>query len=270
MEPTGGADFFITPGMIKQKAADEFYQNLKPMLPAASYEWFNHFNNYFQKDRDELEDVSLRGHHSRIFYTFKLYAHVFDVSVCFFPRGIGRAAIEDVKRCIETAPRCRQSNLGAFSKFYQFITDPYFHQASPINVEMVRIGLGKTASSTIEIYIRSSYTDFTSVIRNMLLEGKIKLDTKGIQDLEKLWNKILHVKNDRFQSLPHNSHRTAGVMYSFQFELGDEFPHVTVHIPVAHYGWCDQNVMNGVATYLTANGRGGKVPCYEAALTALL
>lgn len=273
MEPNGAADFFITPGMIKQKVADEFYEKLKPMLPASSYEWFNHFNNYFQQDRDELEDVSLRGHHSRIFYTFKLCANVFNASVYFFPRGIGRVAVYDVKRCIETAPRCRQSNLGAFLQFYQFISNPYFHQASPINIEMVRIGLGKSTSSTIEIYIRSPYTDFTSVIRNMSLDGKINLDAKGIRDLEKLWSQVLHVKNGRFQSLPHNSHRTAGVMYSFRFELGDEFPHVKVYIPVEHYGWCDQNVMSGVATYLAANEKGGKVsfgPHYEAALTSIL
>lgn len=137
---------------------------------------------------------------------------------------------------------------------------------------MLAIDLIDPLESRLKIYFRSRETSFNSVLKIMTLRGRIlnpKLD-EGIRDLKMLWNTVFEVDDPPDQPLNEVGHRTAGILYNVEFNLGNSNPVAKIYLPVRHYSHSDEAIILGLNKYFEFHGKGKYMKNYIKAMTTLL
>ncbi|KAF4953301.1 hypothetical protein FGADI_6067 [Fusarium gaditjirri] len=226
----------------------EFAQRAIRAFPGTDATFFNHFYNCFnyQWTADKPE-----GHRSTMFWAFDLKESATTNKAYFFPgvvaHSMGKSILDVVTDAIPSAPGYQSEKISAFASFA--------NERRHLNFEMdmLALDLVPIEKSRLKIYFRDRRTEFRSVTEMMSLGGRIQGEDfeVGMRNLRSLWDALLGsggVSDD--VSLPHNDHRTAGILYNVEFRANSTMPKVKIYIPVRHYGKNDSQIIEAVKGYL--------------------
>ncbi|KAF5609634.1 tryptophan dimethylallyltransferase 1 [Fusarium subglutinans] len=235
-----------------EEAAAKFVRKATRAFPDIDIALFNHFYEYFNgrwnADRPE-------GHRSTMFWAFDLKESVTTNKAYFFPgliaHAMDKSTLEVMADSITSAPGCRPQNISSFASFSKFIHE---RQHLGFEMDMLALDLVPVEESRLKIYFRIRRTDFRSVTEMMSLGGRIhgqEFDV-GMRNLRNLWDMLLGtsgVPDDI--PLPHNNHRTSGILYNVEFRTNSTTPKVKIYIPVRHYAKNDSQIIEALGDFLT-------------------
>lgn len=121
--------------------------------------------------------------------------------------------------------------------------------------------------SRIKVYVRSSETTFASVETLMSMFDESNDIEVGLRELRQLWQLTFGLESNfcSRQSLPFKAHCTAGILYYFEVRPGHPGITSKVYLPVKHYGRNDQDIAQGLVTFLRSRN-----PCSEPRLQSYL
>jgi DMATS type aromatic prenyltransferase len=138
--------------------------------------------------------------------------------------------------------------LGTLAKYLKTCAASYAMQ-----VEIVAVDCVPAALSRLKIYFRSRATSFKSVRHVMTLGGVLRQPgmEEALRKLRLLWELVLGPApgwsdEDELDVL---RHRTAGMLYYFEFRPAADLPIPKLYIPVRHYAHNDLQIAAGLATY---------------------
>ncbi|KAF7862478.1 hypothetical protein EAF04_007351 [Stromatinia cepivora] len=243
-------------------AGAQLHQKLLQSSEECQDEWFKYFLAEFNQPRGlkSLSDIYIhqhQGHSSHIFYAFDLTKVNISSKAYFFPASKaqrdGCTNFEAIYRAISSAPHCTNHNTKALQVFRDFALEP---GREALEYDMLAIDLTQPQHSRLKIYMRSRETNFQSVADILTLGGRLqnlKLN-QGIKDLSLLWNCLFQVENPE-ESLRFVDHRTAGILYNVEFKLGALLPTTKIYVPVRHYSRSDDQIIQGLASYLLYHQR---------------
>lgn len=162
--------------------------------------------------------------------------------------------------------------FGAVELLSKFIESRPANEA--LELEIVGIDCVSPATSRIKIYVRSRLTSFESVVDIMTLGGALK-DTgieASLAEVKELWRLVLGLDPEFSISDPLHAknHRTAGVLYYFEFLPQQRLPQPKVYIPVKHYGGNDLEIAKGLSAWLNERNKGLYGGSYVQALKEIL
>ena len=126
-------------------------------------------------------------------------------------------------------------------------------------IEIVGIDCLPCELSRLKIYVRSRATSFNSIRQIMTLGGKLNHTgiVAGLNRLKTLWQLVLGlapgISDD--DELNVVQHRTAGMLYYFEFRPQADTPIPKLYIPVRHYARNDLQIAQGLMNYF-GNGHG--------------
>lgn len=148
-----------------------------------------------------------------------------------------------IVQAIRSLPEAR---AGAFQSL-ELLTE--FTQKDPLGsaLECDILGINCVAeeSARLKIYLRSRCTSFDSVRSIMTLGGRIQgpENERAFRDLFELWQALFFPSKQQVTStseeLPTCAHRTAGILYYFDFSQSKSKPMPKVYLPMRHYGKLD-------------------------------
>ena len=275
IEPIG-LDAGTPQNTLNEFATNHIVDNVQRMFPATDLRLFHHFSKELLTYNlgHGINDTALAtaDHHSRSFIAFDFGKTSTMLKAYFFPifkaKETGQSTLSLISHAIGRLAKLEELRFPS----YDFLSD--YLQTSPegsgLEVEMLSIDCVSPASSRMKLYVRSRSTSFESVRANMTLDGKLKqrdLD-KGIVELEKLWRLVLvparHANAE--EELPHKAHRTAGILYYYDFGPGQLVPTPRLYIPVRHYAKNDAAIVEGLANYLKLRGQDETTSRYLKAL----
>lgn len=127
---------------------------------------------------------------------------------------------------------------------------------------MLGIDCVSTQSARLKVYLRSRRTNFDSVRSIMTLGGRILSpeDEPAFCDLFELWQALFSsgkgVPISTGTELRHCDHRTAGILYYFDFSKTNAMLVPKVYLPVRYYGESDYVIAKAVCAYMKRKGRG--------------
>ncbi|THV48371.1 hypothetical protein BGAL_0252g00030 [Botrytis galanthina] len=277
IEPIGmHADTSLDPS--NNFASAQFHQQLLGSEIECQNGWFNYFNAEFNRPTAQTAPFDScyrehRGYSSHMFYAFDLNKEKIASKAYFFPelkaRVNGVTNFEAIYHTIASAPHCTVQNTKALQVCNEFALES---GREALEYDMLAIDLTEPRASRLKIYMRSRETNFNSVVDILTLGGRLQSFKRdqGIKDLWFLWNCLFQVNHQQEESLKFVDHRTAGILYNFEFKLGALIPTAKVYIPVRHYCRSDEQIIQGLATYLSYHQRDKYLPNYLKAMTALL
>ncbi|KAF5562815.1 tryptophan dimethylallyltransferase 1 [Fusarium phyllophilum] len=234
-----------------EEAAAEFIQRATRAFPDINKTLFNHFYGYFS---GRWNTDGPEGHRSTMFWAFDLKEFITTNKAYFFPglvaHAMEKSTLEVVADAIASAPGSRPENISSFASFAEFINH---RQHLGLEMDMLAVDLVPIEKLRLKIYFRDRRTDFRSVLEMMSLGGRIhgqEFDV-GMSNLSNLWDALLGtsgVSDD--VPLPHNGHRTAGILYNVEFRTNSTAPKVKIYIPVRHYAKNDSQILEALGCFL--------------------
>lgn len=255
-------------------AGPAFQAHLSQFLPNMGLEWFHHFKNFFEYDRDRVEfQDDAQDHQTSLFYAFDLVEGEPTAKVYFFPKyraiSCRKSNLEVITEAIAGAPYCTEETLRAATVFYEFAE---ITTNKDIEYEMLATDLLAPPASRLKIYFRCRNTSFDSVMLIMTLGGRIQNPelARGFEQLRALWNGLFGFCQSTSQPLKNNDHRTAGILYNVEFRLGDLYPVAKVYLPVRHYARSDASVVDAMDRHFRLHERGTYMSAYRNVMTELL
>lgn len=264
---------------LNRFATDRVVQNFGLISPSSDLRLFHHFSKellaYEHKHEVNNMALSTAEHQSRSFVAFDFGKTGIMLKAYFIPKFSPQQASECTLGLISGAMAQVDQLEAVVFPAYDLLLEHV--QASaltfPLEAEMLSIDCVKPTSARIKLYLRCQATSFESVSFHMTLGGRLKLTglDKGIQELEKLWRMVLPSAPDSStnEELPHKSHRTAGILYYYDFKSQQLAPNPRVYIPVRHYGDSDMAVAERLGAYLAARGQNAPVRRYMEALQTI-
>jgi tryptophan 7-dimethylallyltransferase len=72
-------------------------------------------------------------------------------------------------------------------------------------------------------------------------------------NLQTFWSDVLGV-SDHDEELTLSTHRTAGIIFNFEFRHDDSLPRPKVYIPTRHYGGTDLAIAQGLSRFFHGLG----------------
>ncbi|CAH0023500.1 unnamed protein product [Clonostachys rhizophaga] len=238
------------------KAPLLFKRSILKGFPHVNTELFKHFENTLGS---LWEDGLPEGHRSTIFWAFDLKEGQNTAKAYFFPGAVARATnrsnFEVIHDAISSAPTWKFSDLKPLHTFINFMQQ---HKELALEVEMLALDLVNPAQARLKIYFRCRRTEFSTVRKIMSLGGAIENLDGGLEKLKALWDSLLGTQGHHDDMpLPHNNHRTAGILFNVEFKVQSTTPKVKLYIPARHYAKSDQQVIEAVAGFL--NGEAEKL-----------
>ena len=249
---------------LNRNAALSFIHQFKEKFSETNLLWYEHFSKelaiYKSASEKRHNDETLEEHQSRIFFAFDLAEGNMMLKAYFFPLFkaalTGKSNLAVIADAIASLPG--HPSFPAFVVLQDYLTTT--EAGSMLEVEILSIDCGEPAKSRLKVYVRSRATSFRSVRVTMTLGGLLDEPghERGFQELLHLWKLVLGKKKDFYESddLPHVSHRTAGILYYFDFRAGQGLPEAKVYLPVRHYGQNDLGIALGLKTYLESRDQG--------------
>lgn len=239
-------------------ASHYFVHHATISCPTADWKWYKLLSDVLVERqlprRKHLEQES------QVFFAFDLVGSDKVLKAYFIPE------VKALKQCcskfslvLEVIARLSPDPLmsSAFDAFSKYIQSSSPGKSYP-ELEMVALDCVPPSKSRIKIYVRSYNTSFDDVIEALTLGGvyHTKEFSKAIPAVEQLWRAVLAVdpENPSSKSLPVIQHRTAGILYYYEFKPGSSTVGAKVYIPVRHYGINDRQIALGLSSFLKARG----------------
>ena len=197
---------------------------------------------------------------SQIFLAWDLQKNGASLKSYFLPnlkaKQTGQSKMQVIQKCMDRLCISQPSMTEAFTAFSSYMGCRVGEDE--LSVEIAAVDCVKSSSSRFKIYVRCRQTTFDSVSDIMTMSGLLdseKMQT-AIASLRELWALVLGLPADFDTTvpLPSRGHRTAGILYYFEFKPGEGLPSVKVYIPVKHYGINDLEVAKGLSKFLDARG----------------
>ena len=236
------------------KAAAEFKKAVVKVFPDTDTTWYNHFVACLDH---RWSDEFPEGHPSTVFWAFDLTDKgntPVTPKAYFFPGTVGhvtkRTNLQVISDAITSAPGYCPEKL---SSFHDFVRYSDRHPDLALEMDMLALDLLPVEKSRLKIYFRNRQTSFGSVQDMMSLGGQLRNPDfeEGMRKLRILWDSLLGTEGaPDDEPLPHNGHRTAGILYNVEFRVGGKAPKVKVYIPVRHYAKSDRQVIESVSRFM--------------------
>jgi DMATS type aromatic prenyltransferase len=248
--------------------SEDFYNTRRAQLlvkqVAARYntvnsEWFEHFVRELLPRKQHAHHQD--DHPSQMFLAFELRSPIPALKAYFMPLQRATEGNETtlalIERSLRRLPDSSDGLMRGFGKLKAYLAilpEPHKPQ-----VEILAMDCTDPKNARIKVYIRSVETSFDNVKQMMTLGGSIPGPlVKAAQSLRFLWRSVLSLDSSTrdHDPLACNNHRTAGIIYHFDFRLGSDVPKCKVYIPVKHYGKDDLQVSVGFDRYLRSRNKG--------------
>jgi DMATS type aromatic prenyltransferase len=161
--------------------------------------------------------------------------------------------------------------LGLLTEFTQ--KDPL---GSALECDILGIDCVSEESARLKIYLRSRCTSFDSVRSVMTLSGRIESpeNEQAFRDLFELWQALFFPGKQQVASTSEDlqpcAHRTAGILYYFDFSKTKPKPVPKVYLPVRHYGKSDYLIATALCAYMDRRGKQQEARQYKSALEEIL
>ncbi|RSL55911.1 hypothetical protein CEP54_009126 [Fusarium duplospermum] len=250
MEPIG-LDAGTAVNLQNARAVGDFKRGLVEACPEINTTLFDHFRSRF----DQLWIGGGPGHQSTMFWGFTLEENTITNKAYFFPGAMARATHQPtlavIRDAIESAPGYSRGRMASFKLFSDYVSQ---RPELRLEIEMFAMDLVQEERSKLKVYFRDRRTNFEAVKETMCLGRRLQeLNFEiGIQKLRRLWDALLGTQGapDNI-ALPYKNHRTAGILYHFEFGMGIQTPNVRVYIPVRHYAENDQQILNALTGFMS-------------------
>ena len=251
---------------LNQFATNRVVENVQHVSSTTDLRLYHYFSKELISYNvgHESKDAALAttAHQSRSFVAFDFGKTSNLLKAYFVPtfkaKETRQSALSLVTEAVAKLAKLEALHFPAYDLLLDYIQTS--SEGSQLEAEMLAVDCVSPASSRIKVYLRSRSTSFKSVLANMTLNGELRqrnLDS-GIMELAKLWNSVLlptqHLSAN--EELPHSDHRTAGILYYYEFRHGKSIPTPRLYIPVRHYGQNDMAVAEGLVGYLRSRGQG--------------
>ncbi|KAL9079004.1 MAG: hypothetical protein Q9157_002103 [Trypethelium eluteriae] len=235
------------------RTAAAFVQRMKTYFPGADWTWYNILSAGMLCEEQYLKPGLVSS--SQIFFAFDLLSSSETLKACLIPsmraQSEGTTNLDVVLQSLSqlSLDEAISSALGSFTRYLGSI---------PVNdrpeVELVGFDCIEPINSRLKIYVRSHRTSFQDVINALTLGGQLRdadFD-RGLAALEELWNAVLGLSSPANwdQQLPAVSHRTAGILYYYEFKPFLKSIKTKLYIPVRHYVKNDHAAAFGLSEYL--------------------
>lgn len=250
IEPIG-LDAGTAVNMQNARAAGEFKDGLLEACPEINTTLFDHFRSCF----DQLWIGSGPGHQSTMFWGFALEENTIMNKAYFFPCAMARATHQPtlavIRGAVESAPGYNQGKMASFKFFADYVNQ---RPELRLEIEIFALDLVQEDESRLRVYFRDRRTNFEAVKETISLGGRLQEPNfeVGIRKLRRLWDALLGTQGvPENIALPYKNHRTAGILYHFEFGMDDQTPKVRVYIPVRHYAENDQQVLDALTGFMS-------------------
>ncbi|KAM0338310.1 hypothetical protein ACHAPU_011362 [Fusarium lateritium] len=232
-------------------AATDFTQKALETFPDTDTTLFEHFQEFF--NRGWTKDTP-EGHNTTMFWAFDLKESATTNKAYFFPGAIAHATnmstLDVVSAAIYSAPGSVPSSMNSWPVFTEFVNK---RKGLNLEMDMLALDLVPLDKSRLKVYFRDRRTDFNAVAEMISLGGKVhghEFET-GMRNLRNLWQVLLNTHElPDDASLPHNDHRTAGILYNVEFRANGQLPKVKIYIPVRHYAQNDMQIISALRDFL--------------------
>ncbi|KAI8669485.1 hypothetical protein NCS57_00763800 [Fusarium keratoplasticum] len=249
IEPIG-LDAGTAVNLQNARAAEDFKKDLLEAFPETNTTLFEHFRSCF----DQMWIGGGPGHQSTMFWGFTLEENAIMNKAYFFPGAMARATHQPtlavIRGAVESVPGYSQGKLASFKPFADYVSQ---RPELRLEIEMFALDLVKEDESKLKVYFRDRRTNFEAVKETMSLGGRLQEPSfeMGIQKLRRLWDALLGTQGvpDNV-ALPYKNHRTAGILYHFEFGMDGQPPKIRVYIPVRHYAENDQQALNALTGFM--------------------
>ncbi|KAH7266118.1 aromatic prenyltransferase [Fusarium solani] len=249
IEPIG-LDAGTAVNLQNARAAEDFKKGLLEAFPETNATLFDHFRSCF----DQLWIGAGPGHQSTMFWGLTLEENTITNKAYFFPCAMARATHQPtlavIRGAVESAPGYSQEKMASFKLFTDYVSQ---RPELRLEIEMFALDLTQEDESKLKVYFRDRRTNFEAVKEMMSLGGRLQGPSfeMGIRKLRRLWDALLGTQGvPENIALPYKNHRTAGILYHFEFGMDGQTPKVRVYIPVRHYAENDQQVLDALTGFI--------------------
>lgn len=246
---------------INEHAADRLVRQFDWILRDHDLEWYDHFSRELVTCPQGIGDLGKIQEKSQKFIAFDFEEEALTLKAYFIPAlkatTSGQTRLEVITRAIEALRlQHRTSIRESYSTLLDFLQTN--EQSLRLEAEILGIDCVAADRSRLKVYVRSQLSSFDSVRRIMSLDGRINSSSldKGTDELQDLWRlRLWHKKHfEPSWTLPSNNHRTAGILYYFEFRPQNAHPTPKVYIPVRHYAPSDSHVSSQLIEFLSQRG----------------
>lgn len=184
------------------------------------------------------------------------------------------SSLDLIVQAIRSLPEAQAGAFRALDLLTEFTReDPL---GSALECDILGIDCVSEEHSRLKIYLRSRCTSFDSVRSIMTLGGRIQCpeNEQAFCDLFELWQALFFPGKQKVKStggdLQPCAHRTAGILYYFDFSKTKPHPVPKVYLPVRHYGKSDYLIATALRTYMKRRGKHQEARQYLSALKEIL
>lgn len=129
-----------------------------------------------------------------------------------------------------------------------FIVESKAEYGNIVRMECLSFDAIKPDESRLKLYLRTPQTSLARLREIYTLGGRLNGNEieAGLAIIGFFWSHVLGVK-DSNADLPPSDHRTAGIIFNFEFRHGDPLPKPKAYVPTRHYGGTDLKVAQGLS-----------------------
>jgi DMATS type aromatic prenyltransferase len=241
-------------GAANLRSGDELIRLAQASCRTVNIEWFNVLRQALIARRPTRPNSN--SQEFVLFVGFDLIGPDTVLKAYFFPEAAARelscSKIDLVSNAIASLSS-DPAMSSAYERFCEYMQKSPLAEPDP-EVEMLAIDCVHPATSRIKVYTRSQRTSLSGVLDALTLGGALRTREfeSAVPSFEKLWQAVLSLDASipPSQSLPVKKHRTAGMLYYYEFKPGSSAIKVKIYIPVRHYGVNDREIAMGLSRFL--------------------
>jgi DMATS type aromatic prenyltransferase len=238
----------------------KFLKNAKANCRTIDLKWFHQLGQILIWKGDQVTSPEGGQQNSQLFFAFDLVGSDTILKAYFMPELKARndrcSTFSLITKAVSSLS-LDPSTSSAFEIFFDYLHTTH-QRAQDLEIEILAIDCIQPCKSRIKIYVRSQRTSFNDVVEAMTLGGRIRDQgcQEAIRSLKQLWSSVLSLDINLPPSkrLPSKDHRTAGILYYFEFKPGSPAIKSKVYIPVRHYGVDDFEIACGLSQFLESRG----------------
>ncbi|KAL8806332.1 MAG: hypothetical protein Q9200_005077 [Gallowayella weberi] len=264
-----------TIGTLAGKIADPFntlatqrlLEQLQHSIPQIDLGWYDHFTQHLLPNAQDL--IAYQESHATSLPTEPTSTSfiAFDqrrrgpmtVKAYFIPTVkaafSGIPTYDLIIHAIHTLPQRRPETCQALRLLTNFIET--HSRGAQLECEILGIDCTSPSTARLKIYLRSRQTSFDAVREVMTLGGRMDNaePESAFNDLFELWQALFFSDKTtlpvaKSTELRHCDHRTAGILYYFNFSGDKAQPVAKVYLPVRHYARNDYQVAKALCGFM--------------------
>lgn len=273
-------------GSSNLQASRDLIKQLQRTVPNLDLRCYNHYAERLLADNHipDSQQTALRGESpaetsSSFFIAYDLRRKgPMTVKAYFLPSiRANQCKVSNFDLIVQAIRSLPETRAGAFQAL-ELLTE--FTQkdtlGSALECDILSIDCVPEESARLKIYLRSRCTSFDSVKSIMTLGGRIQSpeNERAFRDLLELWQALFFPGKPKAintgEELQPCAHRTAGILYYFDFSKTNPKPVPKVYLPVRHYGKSDYLVATALCTYMERRAKQQEAHQYLSALEEIL